>query len=177
MQDNRGIAVYNLTTSSALVSLLLTVRTAPLLLQTPDMPASQQRKQLYPYTLIISMKPQTPTILIVEQDEATRELYQRELSRRYRVVASSDAEQSLGLLRDQQFDALVLEPALSNGAGWALLESLQGLPASASLRIVLCSALDERRRGMNLGATAYLVKPVLPTTLLNTLGQILSGQP
>lgn len=120
-----------------------------------------------------SMVQHTPTILIVEQDDATRELYQRELGRRFRVVTSSNAEQTLALLRNDQFDALVLEPSVSNGAGWTLLEALQASPPLAPPHIVLCSALDERRRGMSLGADAYLVKPVLPSALLSTLDQIL----
>lgn len=119
------------------------------------------------------MVPKTPVILILEPDDATRELYQRELGRRFQVVACNDPEQSLTLLRSEPVDALVMEPTISNGAGWTLLESLQSLPVSASLRIVLCSTLDERRRGMSIGAVVYLVKPVLPATLLSVLDQIL----
>ena len=116
---------------------------------------------------------QTPAILIVEQDDATRELYQRELGRRFRVLSTNDPEHSLALLESEQFDVLVLEPAVSGGAGWRLLETLQSVSRPAPLHIVLCSALDERRCGMRLGATAYLVKPVLPETLLNTLDRVL----
>ncbi len=119
------------------------------------------------------MVPTTPAILILEPDNATRELYQRELGRCFRVVACDDPEQSLTLLRGEPIDALVMEPAISSGAGWTLLETLQSLPFCASLRIVLCSTLDERRRGMSLGADVYLVKPVLPATLLSVLNQIL----
>lgn len=119
------------------------------------------------------MVPKTSAILILEPDDATRELYQRELGRRFRVVACDEPEQSLSLLRSEPFDAMVMEPAISDGAGWTLLETLQSLPFSASLHIVLCSTLDERRRGMSLGAVVYLVKPVLPATLLSILDQIL----
>ncbi|MCB0205923.1 MAG: response regulator [Anaerolineae bacterium] len=126
-----------------------------------------------PWYSVRAMVQHMPTILLVEQDDATRELYQRELGRRFRVVAINDVEQTLVLLQNEQFDALVLEPTVSNGAGWSVLETLQASPPRAPVRIVLCSALDERRRGMNLGAAAYLVKPVLPTALLSTLDQIL----
>lgn len=122
-----------------------------------------------------TMVRQTPAVLVVEQDGPTRELYQRELGRRFRVVTSDDAEHTLQLLQSQRFDALVLEPAVSNGAGWRLLETLPSLPAHGPLRIILCSAVDERRRGIRLGVAAYLVKPVLPATLLNTLDQVLQG--
>jgi DNA-binding response OmpR family regulator len=38
--------------------------------------------------------------------------------------------------------------------------------------IILCSALDERKRGLELGASAYLVKPVLPAALLEALRRV-----
>jgi DNA-binding response OmpR family regulator len=114
------------------------------------------------------------TVLIIEQDDATRELYQRELGRSFHVLSSSDAESSLQLLQDNHIDAVVLEPALSDGAGWTLMKNLISMKPRAS-SIVLCSALDEKKRGLSLGAAAYLVKPVLPMTLLDTLNRVLQA--
>jgi DNA-binding response OmpR family regulator len=117
-------------------------------------------------------------ILLLEADPVTRELYQRELDRHYRVFTGRDESEALQLLRTVDIRAVVLEPAMSDGAGWRLLESMramQSMQPGSPLRIILCSVLDERRRGMNLGAAAYLVKPVLPKTLLDTLQQVLQG--
>jgi DNA-binding response OmpR family regulator len=115
------------------------------------------------------------TVLIIEPDEATRELYQRELSRYYQVLGSSNADDTSELLQNKQIDIVVLEPALADGAGWRLLQDIHGGEPATAVPIVLCSALDERRRGLSLGAAAYLVKPVLPATLLNTLDHVLQG--
>lgn len=113
------------------------------------------------------------TVLIVEEDDATRELYERELGRSFRILASGDADHSLKLLQSEAIDAVVLEPAISHGAGWSLMETLRDAPARRPPRVILCSALDERRRGLGLGAAAYLVKPVLPVTLLDTIYHVL----
>lgn len=115
------------------------------------------------------------TVLIIEKDEATCNLYQRELGRSYQVLSSSDANDALELLRDHPIDIIVLEPAIADGDGWRLLESLRRIQPDPPTPVVLCSALDERRRGLKLGATAYLVKPVLPATLLDTLKQVLQS--
>lgn len=115
------------------------------------------------------------TVLIVEEDEATRELYERELGRSFRILASGDADRSLRLLQSEAIDAVVLEPAISNGTGWNLMETLRNTQNHVPPRFILCSALDERRRGLGLGASAYLVKPVLPVTLLDTLKQVLQS--
>jgi DNA-binding response OmpR family regulator len=114
-------------------------------------------------------------ILLLEADAVTRELYERELVRHYRVFTGRDEAEALQLLRTVDIQAVVLEPAMSDGAGWRLLESMRSMQLRSPLPIILCSVLDERRRGMNLGAAAYLVKPVLPKTLLNTLQQVLQS--
>jgi DNA-binding response OmpR family regulator len=114
-------------------------------------------------------------ILLLEADPVTRELYERELDRHYQVFTGRDESEALQLLRTVDIRAVVLEPAMSDGAGWRLLESMRGMQLRSPLRIILCSVLDERRRGMNLGAAAYLVKPVLPKTLLDILQRVLQG--
>lgn len=121
------------------------------------------------------MSNQKSAILIVENDAATVQLYQRELGRTYRVVASADARQALALLSSEAIDAVVLEPAAFDENGWDLLAAMADQQQGHATPIVVCSVLDERRRGMNLGAAAYLVKPVLPVTLLDTLHNVLQG--
>ncbi len=113
------------------------------------------------------------SILLVEADDVTQRLYARELSRRYRVFTCRDEAALLRLLRTEDIRAIILEPALADGLGWRLLASIRQMQPGAALPIILCSAVDERRRGMALGAAAYLIKPVLPVTLRNTLDQIL----
>ena len=114
-------------------------------------------------------------LLIVEKDEATRELYRRELSRTYNVITTEDAQQALEVLKTQEVAAVIIEPAASDDAGWVLISSIRDMKNRSPVQVILCSALDERRRGMRLGAAAYLVKPVLPMTLLDTLNYVLQG--
>jgi DNA-binding response OmpR family regulator len=118
------------------------------------------------------MQTTTQAILIVERDLATLELYQRELSRDYEILTCSEARQALALLRAHRISAVVLEPSTPDGQGWSLLAAIKSLPGSSPIPVVLCSTLDERKRGMEMGAVAYLVKPVLPTTLRKTLRQV-----
>jgi DNA-binding response OmpR family regulator len=114
-------------------------------------------------------------ILIVEYDPPTRALYRRELSRDYQVYDCAGEGDALDLARAHPLDAVVLEPARPDGRGWSLLAALQSIGARA-IPIILCSALDERKRGMELGAAAYLVKPVLPVTLLETLRRVIRSR-
>jgi DNA-binding response OmpR family regulator len=122
------------------------------------------------------MSDEVPAILLLEADEETGELYERELGRHYRVFRCQDEVEAFRFLETADVQAIVLEPGVSEGGGWRLLECLRDIPRLSSVRIVLCSTLDERRRGLSLGASAYLVKPILPVTLLDTLSQVLVRQ-
>lgn len=116
-----------------------------------------------------------PTILIIENDIATLNLYQRELSRDFTVIACSSKNEALQTISSRNLDAVVLEPAALDGEGWTVLESILAQRAENTrvLPTVLCSVLDERKRGLEMGATIFLVKPVLPLQLLETLHQVI----
>ena len=120
-----------------------------------------------------AMSNQPQEILIIECDLPTLELYLRELSRDYQILACSETQQALDLLQAHPVAAVVLEPSTPDEQGWSLLAAIKNLPGSSPIPVVLCSTLDERKRGMEMGAAAYLVKPVLPTTLLKTLRQVM----
>ena len=120
-----------------------------------------------------AMSNQPQEILIVECDLPTLELYLRELSRDYQILACSETQQALDLLQAHPVAAVVLEPSTPDEQGWSLLAAIKSLPGASPIPVVLCSTLDERKRGMEMGAAAYLVKPVLPATLLQTLHQVM----
>jgi DNA-binding response OmpR family regulator len=114
-----------------------------------------------------------PSILIVENNNPTLELYRRELSRYFQVLACSEVMEAMVLVTTSKLEAVVLEPAVSNGQGWKLLSELKQFLNENSLPIILCSTLDERKRGQEAGAVDFLVKPVLPSVLLETLQRVI----
>lgn len=113
-----------------------------------------------------------PTILLIEDDQSTRELYQRELSRDFHVLACTTQSEALNFLQGGRVRAIVVEPALYNGEGWTFLATLQSMSRLPTIPIIICSTLDDERRGLDLGATLYLIKPVLPAVLLDVIHQV-----
>ena len=113
-----------------------------------------------------------PTILIVENDPATLELYRRELSRDFRVLACFSKTETLAAIDSQSPKAIILEPVVLNEDGWDLLNAVATLP-DKSLPIILCTILDERKRGLQAGAAVYLTKPVLPSALIEALQKVI----
>lgn len=115
------------------------------------------------------MRSSDQTIVIIEHDTPTRELYLRELGRDYQALACCDEHAVLEMLRTHAICAVVLEPGLAGGSGWDLLAKIKASDDTRAIPVILCSTLDERKRGMELGANAYLIKPVLPSTLLEAI--------
>ena len=112
------------------------------------------------------------TILIVDDDLATLELYERELGREYRVLTCTDELQASDVLDSEDVSAIVLEPVALGEQGWAKLAAITHRRTKRPVPVLVCSTQDQRRRGQEMGATACLVKPVLPTTLLDALRKI-----
>jgi DNA-binding response OmpR family regulator len=112
-----------------------------------------------------------PTILVFDEDILALELYSRELSKNYRVLCCQTVQDARKSIHSQTINLIVLEPASNEDEGWGLLREIQ-LLVNPPL-VVICSTQDERKAGLNDGAFAYLVKPVLPLTLHHLVDTIL----
>jgi DNA-binding response OmpR family regulator len=113
---------------------------------------------------------------LLEPDRATRQLYARELGKRWRVVTVERAADVLDRLTAETFDAVILEFGAAGGEQWQLLAQVRRQAHDAALPIIICSAIDERGKGYELGVSAYLVKPVSPHQLSGEVARWLDGQ-
>lgn len=112
-----------------------------------------------------------PTILMVENDVPTIDLYRGVLGREYEVLVFSEEINVLEAVTTDDVRAVIIEPAINAGEGWKILTAVIGALHEKKVPVVVCSTLDERKRGLSMGAAAFLVKPVLPSTLLETINQ------
>lgn len=119
------------------------------------------------------MSSSAPTVLILDDDEATRDLYRRELGRVYDVIACSNEREVLGYLRSESVQVIVVEPAALYDEEWTFIAALRSTPDLAQTPIILCSTQDTRRRGAELGVTATLLKPATPAALLAVIEAVL----
>jgi DNA-binding response OmpR family regulator len=113
-----------------------------------------------------------PKILVLDEDVLALELYSRELACNYQVITCESVAETRQVLRDQTLDAVIIEPAVNDGEGWILLSEIQA--SYTPPLVVLCSVEDDRKVGLERGALAYVVKPVLPTELHALLDLTLS---
>ena len=101
------------------------------------------------------------TVLVIDDDAATRDLLHRFLSREgFQVVTASSGEEGLALVESLQPVAITCDVMMSGMDGWKVLQSLKANPKTANIPVVMVTMVDDRNTGYALGATEYLSKPV-----------------
>ncbi|KGN40273.1 response regulator [Knoellia aerolata] len=114
-----------------------------------------------------------PRAVIIEDDPSSAELLSLHLGAaglRTRVVA--DGRTGLQAVRDERPDVVVLDIHLPEMDGWDVLTEIKSDPLVAGTPVVVVSVLPDRSRGMALGASDYLVKPVARDELVEALRRL-----
>ncbi|GJL88674.1 MAG: hypothetical protein DHS20C03_23830 [Minwuia thermotolerans] len=113
------------------------------------------------------------TILVIDPDPSALEIMERSLQKEsYRVVTTERAKDGLEIAQTLKPDAIILDVAVSDMDGWEALGSLGSQDDTADIPVIVQSIIDDPRKGYQLGAAAFLVKPVDREPLLETISQV-----
>lgn len=113
----------------------------------------------------------SPSVLVVEDSEATAALYEEYLrSADYRVKIAGTVAAALALLGSERFDAVVLDLNLPDGNGLSVLKEIkrQDLPIE-TLVVTATGTLAIAVEAMREGAFDFVVKPFARDRLLVTM--------
>ena len=100
-------------------------------------------------------------VVVIEDDRPSLELMTVYLSGLTTgVIEARDGPSGLAAARRVRPDVVLLDIRLPGIDGWAVLEALKADPATREIPVIVVSIVDERARGVALGAAAYLVKPI-----------------
>ncbi|MCP5366634.1 MAG: response regulator [Hyphomicrobiales bacterium] len=109
-------------------------------------------------------------VLVVDDDPMVLDMMQRNLERTgYRVILASHGEEALQKARDEAPDVITLDVLMPGKDGWSVLTELKNSPELSHIPVIMCTILDDARRGFALGASEYLVKPVDRRRLIDGL--------
>jgi PAS domain S-box-containing protein len=101
------------------------------------------------------------TVLVVDDDPATRELLHRMLAKEgFRVLEATNGEDALALARAEHPEVITLDVLMPGMDGWGVLAALKNDPELADIPVVMLTISDERNLGFSLGAAQYLTKPI-----------------
>ena len=100
-------------------------------------------------------------ILLVEDDAMLADGLMRSLKQAdYTVDWTADGEEAETILRIQEFDLVVLDLTLPHMDGLEILRLLRARKVPVSVLVITArSEVDDRIRGLDLGADDYLTKP------------------
>ena len=107
--------------------------------------------------------PTTPKVLVVEDSLTIRELQRSILEAAgYRVQTASDGRDALGHLdQGEDIDLVLTDVEMPEMSGIELTLAIRAHPTCSALPVVIVTSLgaeDDRRRGIDAGADAYVVK-------------------
>jgi diguanylate cyclase (GGDEF)-like protein len=103
-----------------------------------------------------------PRILVVEDDEPTREALAEALGDTYDVEPASDGVEGVEAARARHPDVILMDLYLPRLDGFGALDALRSDPATADVPVILVSGRGDdltRARSLDLGAIDFLQKP------------------
>jgi len=112
-------------------------------------------------------------ILAIDDDPQVTSLYERYLNPQgYHVVPLTDPSQAKAKILELKPYAVTLDIMMPNIDGWTVLTSLKTDPETRHYPVVICSIMEQTDKGFNLGASDYLVKPILEEEIVNSINKL-----
>jgi CheY-like chemotaxis protein len=118
------------------------------------------------------------TIMVVEDNEPSRDALSRRLERRgYRVLSAVDGPQGVSVAHAAKPDLILMDLGLPGIDGFAATSQLKGDAATRHIPIIVLSAhamTNDRDLAIAAGADDFATKPVLFQQLLRKIESLLT---
>lgn len=109
-------------------------------------------------------------ILIVEDDEDSREVYREVLEDSgFEVDTAVTGPDALRMARERHPDAILMDISIPEMDGWTVTSKLSGDPDTADIPVIIVTAYAfhaDRVRAEGMGCAGFLTKPCEPTRVL-----------
>ena len=120
------------------------------------------------------------TILIADDDEVLRSLFSEAMSLAgFTTLSAADGREALDVLAVNSVDAVLLDSQMPELNGHEVLQRIRANPQTRTLPVILVTGQGEvahRVRGLEAGASDYVVKPVDVSELIARVRAQLRGQ-
>jgi PAS domain S-box-containing protein len=112
-------------------------------------------------------------ILSIDDKPQVISLYERYLQPQgYQVVALADPSRARERAHQLKPYAITLDIMMPGYDGWQVITDLKSDPETRDIPVIICSIVEDEEKGYSLGATDYLVKPILEDDLLDALNRL-----
>ena len=117
-------------------------------------------------------------ILVVDDDKAVLQIFTRILQKAgFTVDEAETANEAMEKLRTQTYDLALIDKRLPDMDGTELLGKIQ-TTTSRTIKMLITGypSADNGQKALELGADAYLIKPIKPEELLTIIKEKLAKQ-
>lgn len=116
-------------------------------------------------------------ILVVEDDEANRELVTRFLRREgYEVIQANDGRIGVALSLAEVPDLILMDLSLPELDGWEATRQIRANPVTATIPIIALTAhafAEEVQQALQAGCSQYETKPLVYRRLIKKIRELL----
>ncbi|PLT35157.1 histidine kinase [Bacillus sp. V5-8f] len=115
-------------------------------------------------------------VMVIEDDLSLADLIKQELfDSGFNVTYYKNGSKAMEAMKLQTPDAIVLDIMLEEGEmdGWSIMKQMKQSAELSQIPIFVSTALEERERGISLGANDFLIKPYKLSDLSKTIMQTL----
>ncbi|MCB0163398.1 MAG: GAF domain-containing protein [Anaerolineae bacterium] len=118
-------------------------------------------------------QPAEKLVAVIDDDPGVIALYKRFLEKQnYQVLGLDHNRNVVTQLIELSPFAVLLDVILPDKDGWNLLKELKENATTKDIPVLVCSIASDKNRGFSLGATNYLIKPIVEDELIEALGHI-----
>ncbi|MDD4201891.1 MAG: response regulator [Candidatus Omnitrophica bacterium] len=118
-------------------------------------------------------------LIIEDESDMVKILNKRFSQNEFDVLVSSEGSQGVSIAQNNKPDIIVLDLMLPTGDGLEVLESLNGLPETKDIPVIVVTGnKDERykKQVIDKGVAAYLEKPYSFETLMDIINNIFKNK-
>ena len=116
-------------------------------------------------------------ILLVDDDALIIRMYQNKLSKEgYAVKTATNGEEGLLLVNNNHFDLIISDINMPKMNGFEFIVETRKLPGCMTTPILILTTemdLEQKMTGKKIGATGWMVKPIIPAQLIRTIKRVL----
>jgi CheY-like chemotaxis protein len=119
--------------------------------------------------------PKVPKVLIVEDNELSRDMLSRRLRRKgYEVIVAVDGSEGISLVIGQKPDIVLMDLSLPDMDGWEATRRLKQNPDTHQIPIIALTAhamSGDREKALDAGCDEYDTKPIDLRRLLSKINR------
>ncbi len=135
-----------------------------------QLPASPRIQPDYP----MLAEKKNKCILVIDDDPDAVYLLRENLSHwQFDIIGTRNGREGVELAREHQPQAILLDIVMPGADGWQILHDLKEDPLTSHIPVILLTIVDKKALGFRLGASAYLLKPLDPGVVMDTLKRVI----